>query len=198
MAGRGRQQSAAHSRRKASRARSDPAPRHGSRLDARSLRIGLAVCVLLAAVVHGRSLTFEFTRTDDKVLLLDDEAFIRDAANIPRAFFRPFFPSAPRGETYYRPLVTTSFILDAQWKGVRPFAYHVTNVVLHVVATALFFVLLGRLGFGWAESIVGASLFAVHPALTEAVAWIPGRCDLLLGVGFLLSTLFRRGRFLFG
>jgi protein O-mannosyl-transferase len=139
--------------------------------------------------VHGRSLLFEFTRTDDKVLLLDDEAFIRDRANIPKAFTRPFFPGAPRGETYYRPLVTTSFILDAQWSGVRPFPYHLTNVLLHALAVGLFCLLLMRLGFGSREAAIGASLFAVHPALTEAVAWIPGRCDLLLGVGFLVSAL---------
>src|SRR5262249_39402049 len=76
---------------------------------------------------------------------------------------------------YWRPLVTASYVLDAQWGGARPLAYHATNVVLHAAASALVLALLRRFGVGRGLALAGALAFAVHPALASAVAWIPGR-----------------------
>jgi tetratricopeptide (TPR) repeat protein len=144
----------------------------------------------LVTTLYGRTAGFDFTRTDDKVLLSDDAAFVQDLTNFPKVFGRPFFPKSPRGEVYFRPIVTASFIMDAQWAGIRPRAFHITNVTLHVGCTCLLFLLLLRLDFGLWPSLIATAAFATHPALTEAVAWIPGRCDTLLGIGVLASSIF--------
>jgi tetratricopeptide (TPR) repeat protein len=141
-------------------------------------------------VLYGRTASFGFTRTDDKVLIADDASFVRELSSLRAVFDRPFFPASTRGESYYRPVVTSSFIFDAQWAEGGPAAFHVTNTLLHALATCLLFLLLLRLGFEFTPSFLGSVLFAVHPALTEAVAWIPGRCDTLLGIGVLASSLF--------
>ena len=47
----------------------------------------------------------------------------------------------------------------------------------------------GILDFDFTLATLGALAFSVHPAIAEAVYWIPGRCDLLLGIGFLFSAL---------
>ena len=150
---------------------------------------GLLTILVLIIGVYGRSVRFDFTRTDDTVLLVEDARFIGNLSSIPQTLTRPFFRDSSRGEGYYRPLVTSSFILDAQWNGTQPAAFHATNVVCHLVATWLLVFLLIELGFGRTLSLIAAAIFSVNPAIAEAVYWIPGRCDLLLGVGFLISSL---------
>ena len=80
---------------------------------------------------------------------------------------------------YYRPLVTLTYMLDAR-SPLSPVPYHATNVLLHVLGSVLFLALLLRLGLRRDVSTVAASLFAVHPVVAGAVAYIPGRNDLLL------------------
>jgi Tfp pilus assembly protein PilF len=86
-------------------------------------------------------------------------------------------------------MVTASFVLDALRTGSAPQGYHVTNIALHVTASVLVAMLLGRLGFSRWAAALAASLFAVHPALVESVAWIPGRNDTLFTVFSLASWL---------
>jgi hypothetical protein len=156
-----------------------------------------AVVALVAIVVHGRSIGFDFTYLDDRDLIVDDHAFLARPANVLRAFARPYMQVVDRQHTYYRPLITLSYALDAQWSGLRAFGYHLTNVVLHAIASLLFLALLRRLGplatpvrdkpaedpSAWPVVTGAAALaFAAHPVLASAVAWIPGRNDTLLAV----------------
>ncbi len=80
---------------------------------------------------------------------------------------------------YYRPAVTLSFYAEHfLWRGYWA-GYHVTNVLLHVLATGVLLRLF-RLCFGSAAGATTAGLlFAVQPAQVGAVAWIGGRTDAL-------------------
>jgi tetratricopeptide (TPR) repeat protein len=78
--------------------------------------------------------------------------------------------------------------MDAQWGGADPSAYHATNVAIHTVSVLLLFQLLMALGAAERRAMVGAGLFAVHPLQTQAVAWIAGRNELMLGI-FALGAL---------
>lgn len=153
--------------------------------------VGACLLVLaLAGALYGRTVGFELTRTDDRVLIVDDAHFIKDLSRVGEAFSRPFFPvSRERSQRYYRPLVTISLMLDAARGGTEPRAYHLTNVVLHALASALLVLALRAMRFSLPLSLGGALVFAVHPAMTEAVAWIPGRCDTLLGVFVLCGVI---------
>ncbi len=150
---------------------------------------GLLVGVA-ALLAHGRSIAFDFTYLDDRDLVVDDHAFLAHPANWLGVFSRSYMHAVDSQHPYYRPLVTLSYALDAQWSGIRAFGYHLTNVVLHAVASLLFFALLRRLAFGRAVTRIAALVFAVHPALASAVAWIPGRNDSLCAVFALSSWLF--------
>jgi tetratricopeptide (TPR) repeat protein len=88
---------------------------------------------------------------------------------------------------YYRPIVTLSFMFDAQISGASPFFYHLTNVFYHAIASVLVFLFLKKLKFDEKKSFYLTLIFAVHPVLTQAVSWIPGRNDSLLTI-FTLST----------
>lgn len=89
----------------------------------------------------------------------------------------------------FRPLCTLSFRLNYALHGLRPWGYHLLNLVLHALVTALFTAfsrtLLGR-GL-W--SLLAGLLFASHPIHTEAVAGVVGRADVGAAFFFLLSLL---------
>jgi protein O-mannosyl-transferase len=147
------------------------------------------VVAATALALYGRTLGYGFSYVDDDVLIIDAQGSLSQPSSVWRAFSRPYFSAAGRDHSYYRPVVNASFAFDAQLSGNSPVGYRVTNLVLHAMAACLLLLLLLQLGHGGGIALFGALLFAVHPALTEAVAWIPGRNDSLLSVWLLAAWL---------
>lgn len=140
------------------------------------------------AALYAKSLFFGYTYLDDNVLILGNQAFLGDVSNILTAFSRKVFEASHL--PYYRPMLIVSFILDAQLGGAAPFIYHLTNVAYHIAASCLVFLMLTRLGYTKWISYCFAMIFAVHPVLSQGVAWIPGRNDTMLAVFVLASFIF--------
>ncbi|KAM6986740.1 protein O-mannosyl-transferase TMTC4 [Aplochiton taeniatus] len=103
----------------------------------------------------------------------------------------------------YRPLTVLTFRLNYLLAGgLHPVGFHVLNIALHAVISALmvdmFAILIGGLAFDGSgrrlnhapkASFLAAILFAAHPVHTESVAGIVGRADLLCALFFQLSFL---------
>lgn len=152
---------------------------------------------MVAVAAYARTIGFGFTGLDDRDLVVDDQAFLGHASSLWRVFApgRAYMHVVDAAHGYWRPLVTWTYALDAQLGGARPLAYHATNVALHAAACVLLWRLLLALAVGEEPSLAGALVFAVHPALASAVAWVPGRNDALLGVLVFGAWLaFARGR----
>ena len=146
--------------------------------------IALAGCLLYAA-----SLRFGFSYMDDEILILDRLNFLSNTGNVLEAFRQDVFLQ-PRGTlAFYRPLLTLSFMLDAQLGGAAPFFYHLTNVLLHLAASVLVFRVLLKLKYGTAPAFFFSLFFTLHPAISQAVYWIPGRNDPMLAVFCLAAFL---------
>jgi len=129
---------------------------------------------------------------DDRMLILESPR-IQSWRHIGDYFTLDFFQGTPRDELkygYYRPLTSTSYLLDATLWRLRPLGFHVTNVVLHFVATLLAYALALRIVREAKAALLVALLFAVHPVHTETVTWIAGRTDLLSSIGILGALLF--------
>jgi tetratricopeptide (TPR) repeat protein len=87
----------------------------------------------------------------------------------------------------WHPLTVLSLMLDVELFGPGPRGFHLMNVLYHLCAAALAFLVLRRLtGATW-RSAFAAALFAVHPLHVESVAWIAERKDVLSGVFFWLT-----------
>ena len=86
-----------------------------------------------------------------------------------------------KGKGYYRPIQTVSFMIDTQISGEEPYVYHFSNILYHILTVIVFFFLLRKLGVRDGISFFISLLFSVHPLFTDAIAWIPGRGDLLSG-----------------
>ncbi|XP_063761538.1 protein O-mannosyl-transferase TMTC2 [Eleginops maclovinus] len=89
----------------------------------------------------------------------------------------------------YRPLCTLSFRLNYTLHALRPWGYHLLNVVLHGLVTALFTAFSRQLLGAGLWSLLAGLLFASHPVHTEAVAGVVGRADVGAALFFLLSLL---------
>lgn len=143
---------------------------------------------LVIFLLYARAISFDFTHLDDTQLIVDNYAFISNPANILKAFQHNAFPNS--GIPYYRPLLTLSFMLNAQLGGISPAVYHFTNIIIHIaVSCAIFFFFL-MLWYKRLPAFLVSFFFAVHPALAQAVAWVPGRNDSMLALFALLSFIF--------
>ncbi len=103
-----------------------------------------------------------------------------------------------------RPVLMLSFWANYVVSGLDPLAYHFTNILLHIAAGLLVFLVARRvLGFagesgsrsGWLAAFASA-IFLLHPLQTESVAYVASRSELLsvtLFFGAFAIFLYRRG-----
>ncbi|MGI5864863.1 MAG: tetratricopeptide repeat protein [Myxococcales bacterium] len=144
---------------------------------------------LIAAVAFGPTLLFGWTSLDDKAFILDREAFLLRDGSVLDVFRQAYTDGRQGEELYYRPLVVLSFMLDARLGQLSPAVFHATNLALHLLAAWMVFALLQRWLASRTLALWLAAAFAVHPAATASVAWIPGRNDSLLTVCLLAAWL---------
>ncbi len=126
---------------------------------------------------------------DDRHLI--ELPLVRQLAPLPRYFEGSFWQhdDANVVHSYYRPLVIVSLALDHRLYGENPSGFHLTNLLCHLAATAVLFRLLRLQGAGGPLAVACSTLWALHPRLTEAAAWISGRTDALAGFFVLCALL---------
>lgn len=97
-----------------------------------------------------------------------------------------------------RPLPYLTFAIDRAIWGIEPFGYHLTNLVIHLVAALALFeftrqtLLSPRLRDRWGGhavtlALVIAGFWAIHPLQTQAVTYVYQRIESMLGMFFLIS-----------
>jgi len=143
-----------------------------------------AVLAIAGLVLFLPAIRYQFTYFDDRVLIVKDAAFISDWRNLPSVLSSDVFRA---GTVAYRPGLIISFMADALWGGIAAWAFHLSNILIHIAATCLLLLLLRMTGSGRSLALALAGLFLVHPLQAQAVAWIPGRNDSLLGLFVLLA-----------
>jgi hypothetical protein len=120
---------------------------------------------------------------------------IRDWRNWSETFSKDLYFGVSSGSNFYRPIQTLSNIWDYHIWQWDPFGYHLTNIVLQILASFLVLLFVHSLTGKIAISFSSALLFALSPLHTEAVTYISGRADLLMGI-FLLTAflLFKKSQ----
>jgi len=87
------------------------------------------------------------------------------------------------------PLTRLSWMLDVELHRLEARGFLLSNLLLHALASALFFLALTSLAGAPLRSLLAAAIFAVHPVHVESVAWISARKDVLSGVCFMLALV---------
>jgi len=144
------------------------------------------VVAAVAFAVYANTLWNGFLNDDEHQVLLNP--WITDLRSLPAIFTQSVwgFVEGKRVSDYYRPLMHVVYLIDHQIFGFRAWGFHLVNVILHALNTALVFFLTKRLTAGsgaapadpttpadflLAAPFAAALLFATHPVHTEAVAW---------------------------
>jgi Tfp pilus assembly protein PilF len=140
--------------------------------------------MLVAALAYAQTLPSKFV-WDERIVILD-HPFYRNPELLWPALQQPFVLSPD----YWRPLVVISFFVDFVFWGFTPFGFHLTNLFLHVLTSALVFSLIRRALRQQTLAALGGLLFALHPVHVEAVAFVSGRFDLMATLFYLLALWF--------
>jgi dolichol-phosphate mannosyltransferase len=154
---------------------------------------------LVAAGVYVNSLGYGAVRWDDDYMVFENPAVARAA---PADVARLFDPRAPREDfgSEYTPLSNLTFFADRWAFGLANHRlFHIQNVAYHALAAVLLFLLVNRVRQSAAVAFAAALIFGLHPAASEAVAWISGRrtalcATLMLGAALAFARWLADGR----
>ncbi len=106
---------------------------------------------------------------------------------------------------HYQPFAWLSFAFDNSIWGMNPFGYHLTNLLIHILNSIVFYffikLILIKIFFDISTStkkeipnikfqitcLIGTLFFAINPMRVETVAWVTERRDVLSGLFFILT-----------
>lgn len=155
------------------------------------------IVAAVAAVLYIPILSADFVYDDISQILTDN--YIHNPAH----FAEVLSLSVMRKDVLdnNRPAMVLSLMFDSLLWGRSPFGYHLTNLLLHSLNSAMIFLLfygvLSRLftqnnkNIGpFAAAFIGAIIFAIHPVNSEAVCVVTYREDLLAAFFVLLILIF--------
>lgn len=171
--------------------------------------------ILLLAVfsvaIYAPALRNGFVYDDPSTIA--NNVLIKDFGNLPELFQSDYFVLS--AEMSYRPVVTFTYFLDYALYGLRPWGFHLTNILLHAINGIMLYALLTLILRPSGDSpdsmaanqgqspisrgsefkrllanppFVISILFLTHPVLTEAVNAVSFREDLLAFL-FYIATL---------
>ncbi len=142
---------------------------------------------LLVVLVYGQTASFGFVGYDDDALITNNETLAFSIENLITVFSDDVMRD--QHGLFYRPVLSLSYMLDYAVGGKNPAVYHAANLLYHLLAVYALFALLLALGVRRAAAFLLSAIVAVHPVLVQAVAWLPGRNDILLALFTILTVL---------
>src|SRR5579863_5268806 len=173
-------------------ARARPAPASGRQVWL------LAAPAALAALAAFSTLAIYWSTTGyrfllDDVFLFKSSPSLQTLASIPRGFVTDI-GAVRNGSTtvqgsFYRPLFLALSTLYYQLAAPSPFAWHLASVLLAAAVAALAALFFRRLRFPPLAALLGAVLFAFHPAHVSSVAWASGMQEQLAALFVLVALL---------
>ena len=137
----------------------------------------IAVIAVFAFILYAQVLTFDLVYCDDVNIIKTDFNRISSISNLSKEFFSGYINT-----DYYRPIINISFLLNGVIGGQNTFIYHLSNILFHITACSLVFYILLNLGYKRSVSLAAALIYAASPIFVNAVAWIPGRNDVIMSI----------------
>ena len=139
--------------------------------------------------VYGKSINYELLNFDDTTLISNKINFISDIKKLPEIFVTGCYYTKNSAESYYRPILSLSFVLETLLFGENSKVSHTTNIILFILSIYLMYVFLLKLQLNKYVLQCVLLMSAVHPALTSVSVWIAGRNDSLLTIFTILSLI---------
>lgn len=150
----------------------------------------LAVALVVAAV-FAPAADLGFVNWDDDVYIYKNA----ELAPVSPAYIAQAFTVVSASN--YHPLTMISYSMDRALWGEGPRGYHITNIALHALNTAIVLLLVWWMagiaspsiapGARLIVAIAAALIFGAHPLRVESVAWVSERKDMLYAMFYLAS-----------
>lgn len=157
--------------------------RRTRRLEALALAVGIGI----VAFAYLDSLDGPFIWDDLELL---KQPCIRSACRVSEYFELPFWGGQiPGSGMLYRPLTSLSLAFDNVLHGQNSAGFHITNILFHLLNVGLLAILARRLGANGLVAASMATVWGLLPRLSESVAWISGRTDILYSSAAVLALL---------
>lgn len=152
-------------------------------------RLLLGLALLLTFAAYSGTLRYQFVH-DDRGQIVENPA-VHSWRYAPRYFTEHVWASVYPEEwvNYYRPVFLVWLRANDMLFDGHPWGWHLTNVLAHLVVTLLVYFLARRVTEDCLAAAIAALLFGLHPVHIEAVAWVSGVTEPLLGIFFLAAFL---------
>jgi len=153
----------------------------------RSIRSAAFLAGAAAVLLSANTVLNDFAFDDLPVIIANTP--IQDLATLPEAVISPYWPNEYGKDLgLWRPMATAAYGLQWAVWGENPAMFHVINVLLHGLVTALVVLVLAEIAPLWLAFVAGL-LFAAHPVHVEAVANVVGLAEVLSSTFFLGACL---------
>jgi protein O-mannosyl-transferase len=156
------------------------------RRPAGSSRAALALVLAVTAAAYARVLGGEFV-FDDASLFLPGSGILNGASFVRDTLTRGWY-------TLERPLTDLSFAVQYALSGANTWAFHFTNLVLHLACVCLVHRLTTVVCRGAGipperVAIFVAALFALHPMQSQSVAYVSQRAEVMASLLYVAAVL---------
>lgn len=146
----------------------------------------ILLIVAISVTLYSNTLNNGFVYDDEHIIV--NNTLIKDISNLPMLFDKGKYFSRS-DEASYRPVVTFTYFIDYALYELKPWGYHLTNILLHAANGLLLYIFLtlffnrdipsARLSLLNNPPLLITALFTTHPLLTETVNAVSYREDLL-------------------
>lgn len=165
------------------------APRHEWRWERLLPLIPLLAALIAGAAVYAPALPSGFVADDyiylDAVRSLSFPRYLHISL-IPNVRD----PALVLAESFWRPLFFLAFQPLERLFGANAMPYHLLNVIIHLAATVLVWLLARKLTGRWQAAGIATAVFAVHPAGVASIAWVSSLNSVALPLGLASWLLF--------
>ncbi|MDR3580391.1 MAG: tetratricopeptide repeat protein [Oryzomonas sp.] len=166
---------------------------------AKNRNIQLLLLVMCAFAVNINTLSNNFVYDD--VPQIVNNSWITNVKYIPDIFTHDATHADQMGASnYYRPLMNLIYMIEYYaFSGLKPWGFHLVNVIFHIGVTVLVFIaaslLMRDVGSTFfspflSAPFVSALIFTLHPIHAEVVAWVACVPELTFTFFCLLSLCF--------
>ena len=166
----------------------------GKRQETKSYHIfSISLILIISIAIYSNTLKNGFVYDDEFTIV--NNTLIKNFSNISKLFTKEYFTTS--AEMSYRPVVTFTYFIDYSLYGIKPWGYHLTNLILHAMNGVILYIFLTLFIQPSQSSIFKllspplliSLLFITHPVLTEAVNAISFREDGLCFLFFISALI---------
>ncbi len=162
----------------------------------KTLVLPVLIAVMASLAVYFNALYNGFVYDDHYQIEMNP--WIRSVKYLPRIFSRNVWsfmtdPTLTPSGNYYRPLTYIMYMFNYYVFGLKPWGFHLIDILFHAGNSALVFLLASRLfkdtypQAAISPPFIAALFFAVHPIHSEAVTWVACFPEVSFTFFFLLS-----------